>query len=247
LFLFIKLGTKDFVKMWPFKKNDEPSRSADEEVTETAFIEKGLSLSKSQSLFALIHDRELFPRLPDLQDGRVVHIACGITSLTKGLKEKGAQQLYCGFVGRTPVEAIPAQDEVFSFKSAMDRLPLQSGSFKTVIISEPARPATPIASLIKEVGRILKSGGEGVLLDWHPYNPIVKAVLHSKPVVDESEGIGFEKYFRSLNQAGLRLTKIKESFVDGNFRQQLKGQEETLWYEKNRREPYALLIFFKKD
>ncbi len=240
------------MKLWHFSgkprvstASPQPTQEPDE-ITVTRQVAGGLSVLKSRELFEVIQTREILPRLPDDFAGKyAAHFLFSGSPYTSELREKGAGHVLVGYIGRMRTPR-GGQDGELRFRTAADRIPLKEWACHWALVSPPTVPAAPVSRLIKELGRILEPGGTAVCMDWHPYSAAVREALGDRPAIDESEGIGLEKYFRAFKDAGLQATLVKESFVDGSVRKLMETDDDKDWYNEHRREPFAILLFVKK-
>ena len=102
-----------------------------------------------------------------------------------------------------------------------------------------------IVDLISEIGRVLEPGGEGVIIDWHPYNEASWRMDFANED-ESSNGKGLEKYFQAFHEGGFIARHVKEAFVDVSFRKLMGSGSEKKWYERNRNRPFAIAFFVKK-
>lgn len=218
-----------------------------EEVTATRNLVAGLSVAKVNEIFEVIQTREVLPRLPsDFADGLVGHFLFSGSALTSSFRGKGAKSVLVTYLGPFRLRR-QAKEQEFYVQASPERLPYKEWICRWVLLSAPTLPATPMARLIKELGRVIEPGGGGIIVDWHPYSSVVQETLKSRPVTDEREGVGFEKYFKALQQSGLIATQVKEIFVDGVLRSLMETTDEKEWYNAQRRKPLALLLIVKKQ
>ena len=228
------------------KGSKEPVEAPREEVTETRHAAGGLAFAKIKEIFEVIQLREIVPRLPDdYAGGNILHLLFTGSPLTTAFKDKGAGPVLAGYV--SPTSNLSGGGEALAFRTAPDRLPIKEWSCRWALSSAPVVPALAVAGQINELGRVIEPGGGAVFVDWHPYSHAVVSSLSSRKVVDENEGVGFEKYFRAFQKAGFIATQVKEAFIDGSFRKLMDTDEEKDWYNKHRRQPFAIMFFLKKS
>lgn len=216
-----------------------------EEETATRVVAGGLSLPKSREIYEIVQTREVLNRLPDIAEGTVAHFLFAGSPITRSLQEAGAGRVLVGYIGKVRT-ASGDEPREFRFQTAADRLPLRERSCRFALVSAPLSPGLPMMSLVKEVGRILESGSTAIILDWHPYSAAVQSLMAKKAAIDESEGIGLEKYFRAFKEAELTATEVREAFVDGSLRKMMETEDEKEWYADHRREPLFMALFVKK-
>jgi hypothetical protein len=238
--------------LWPFlaKKKDRTAvkkrESEKDEITVTRHMAGGLSASKAREIFEVIQTREIVPHLPDdFADKMVSHFLFTGSPLTYAFRDKGAGKILVGYIGRTQIRK-SSNDMELCFRAAPDRLPLKEWCCRWALVSAPTVPITPICLLIRDLGRIIEPGGGAAIIDWHPYSSAARSAFGSRSTADESEGIGFEKYFRAFKDAGFIATEVKEAFVDGSISKLMETREDKEWYTRHRYEPFAIVLFVKK-
>lgn len=217
-----------------------------DEITATRYVAAGLSPSKVKELFEVVQLRDVMTQLPaDFAGGKILQLLFMGAPLSHECREKGAGTILTGYIGRAEAATTKLEQE-FAFRTAADRLPLRDWSCRWALSLAPQAPAVAVGGLIRELGRVVEPGGGAVFVDWHPYSVAVVRALAGRPVVDEKEGIGFEKYFRAFQKGGFQVTGVRESFVDGSVRKMMEKPEEKQWYEKYRKTPLAMTLSLKK-
>lgn len=216
-----------------------------EEETATRTIEGGLSFPKSRELFEVIQTREVVPHLPRWQQGQVAHFLFSGSPLTDVLQQQGARTIIAGYLGGARTGRSKKAGE-WRFRGGLTSLPLKNNSLDWALLSAPALPATQIVPLLKELGRIVKPGGGGLFIDWHPYSGAVQAAVADRPAVDATEGLGLERYFKALRSAHLEIRELREAFIDASVRSLMESAEDKDWFDRHKRQPLALLISFHK-
>lgn len=132
------------------------------------------------------------------------------------------------------------QTRGYVIQAKPSRLPFPSQSFDYVL----GRLATPnqgdIVKAVKEIGRVLAPGGQGVIIDFHPFGLFSK---RGSPRIRsiESNLRKFEEYYRLCRKAGLRVVDLRETFFDEGTRG-IFGEDEIGAYRSLKGTP--LLAFF---
>lgn len=178
-------------------------------------------------MIAALEAAEIGARLPDLAGRRVLEVAPHLLPLGHLLKVKGP--LITAGIG---------MKEGYSVRGRWENLPFQSSSVHFVLCRTHAvkREFLP---LIREAARVLKPGGQMLVVDLHPFNPVVQGEFRSKPVVEEGLFPGFERYFKIFLSTGLVLEQVREIFFDSSLKKFFKDKRS---FERLRKQP--LLIFF---
>ncbi len=133
-----------------------------------------------------------------------------------------------GYIVRSKASALPFADEIFAYILARLATPFQGD----------------MASSIREIGRILLPGGQGVLIDYHPFG------LYSRRGTDRLRpavsGVHrFEDYYRLCKTAGLRVVNVREIFVDESMRKYF-SEKEIQAYRNLKGTPLIAFLFFYK-
>jgi hypothetical protein len=97
--------------------------------------------------------------------------------------------------------------------------------------------------MVREIGRTVKSGGHGVIVDYHPFGKYGKRGGNKFRASLGAHGLG--DYYRICREAGLRVIDVKEIFVDEEMRK-LFHESEIQSYRDLKGTPLAMFIFFYK-
>ena len=95
---------------------------------------------------------------------------------------------------------------------------------------------------LSEIGRVLKHGGQGMLVDYHPYGLYSKkGSTRLRPATSCIHKI--EDYYANLKNCGLRVINIKEIVVDDSMRKFFK-EEEIAAYRSLKGSAFLIYVFF---
>lgn len=124
------------------------------------------------------------------------------------------------------------------------RLPFHGNRFAYAL----GRFATPqqgdVVAAVQEVGRVLAGGGQGVIVDYHPFGLYAKrGAQRLRPA--ESGLRHFEDYYRLCKAAGLRVVDVREAFIDEELRT-LFRESEIAAYRSLKGTPLLLFLFVYK-
>lgn len=135
-------------------------------------------------------------------------------------------------------------DRGFVIRGEPQRLPFGNARFSYLI----AQLATPLRGDImraaRELGRVLLPGGQGVIVDYHPFGLYAKRGDSKIRPIDASAN-HFEDYYRICKQSDLRVVDVREVFVDESMRQMFKPDEISA-YRNLKGTPLVIFIFIYK-
>jgi SAM-dependent methyltransferase len=207
-------------------------------------LESFLGTGKIKSLIDVSTERVALPMIPDLKGSASLDVGEGPPQFLDRFVEKGSRiavgleigggsrgkqgDASKGYIIRGSAASIPFGEDFFSFVSARLATPFQGD----------------ILRVMKEIGRITEPGGQGVLIDYHPYGMYAKKGSNRLRSV-ESSIRGAEDYYRICRASGLRVVDLREAFVDENLRS-VFGEEHVQAYRSVKGSPLAIYLFFYK-
>lgn len=155
--------------------------------------------------------------MPDLANRAVLDLACGTGRYAAIAREREAR-IVVGADNSLPMlrGALRAGIGAQFAESTMATLPFVSHSFDVVVcgLALGHLPADAMLKAISEIARVLRSGGEALISDFHPFlyltggqrtfthNGETYAVEHHPHLIAD--------YFAALTAAGLRITALEE-------------------------------------
>jgi len=97
------------------------------------------------------------------------------------------------------------------------KLPFSGERFAYVIARLASIFQGDVTRATMEIGRVLAPGGQGVLIDFHPFG------LYAKKGPDRIKSVEsglrrLEDYYSLMRKAGLRIVDVREAFVDEKTR-----------------------------
>lgn len=132
----------------------------------------------------------------------------------------------------------------FVVQAKPGRLPFAGQSFRYIV----GRLATPyqgdVVKAIAEMSRVLQPGGQGIIIDYHPFGLYAKRGS-SRMRSMESSIRKFEDYYRLCRSAGLRVVDLKEVFIDEAMRA-LFSETEIGAYRALKGTPLVAFLFIYK-
>lgn len=183
-------------------------------------------------------------QLPDLTGKVALEIGEGPASYGARLLARRADEAIAVEIGGASIGMQGDISRGYVLRGNISALPFGNAKFPYVI----ARLATPfqgdMSRAINEIGRILVPGGQGVLVDYHPFGLYGRrGTGRLRPA--ESGIHCFEDYYRHSKKTGLRVVDIREVFVDEGMRG-LFHEEEIQAYRHLKGTPLIVFIFFYK-
>ncbi len=155
-----------------------------------------------------IEDKELKALLPDLQKKQVLEIAPHQKSLDVSLEEKGAKVVRLG--GAREKDQGKAGKFVFSH---WENIPLLPGSQDVVLLRMAFLKSSP-GRILKEAARVLSLSGKMIVSDFHPFGAFARSEGGNEPQ-------GFERYWKSFEEAGLKIVSVREIFFESAMKKNL--------------------------
>lgn len=132
----------------------------------------------------------------------------------------------------------------FVIRAHSTKFPFPDGRFAYFLARMATTLQGDMVRALRELGRVLSPGGQGVVVDYHPFGLYGRRgggrLKHSDPDVRR-----VEDYYRLCRQAGLRVVDVREAFVDEGIRQLFK-EEEIAAYRKLKGTPLLIFLFVYK-
>lgn len=207
-------------------------------------LESLLGANKISELVDISTERVLTQVIPEVKEGTALDIGEGPPQFLAKFKEKGAR-IAIGFeIGGGSRGRQGDADHGYIVRGRAHNIPFADNFFGYVTTRIASPYQGNILRVMKEVGRILMPGGQGVLVDYHPYG------LYAKKGPDRLRSIessirGTEDYYRVCRAAGLRVVDLREAFIDENLRS-FFGEDEIPSYRSVKGSPFVIFLFFFK-
>jgi SAM-dependent methyltransferase len=180
-------------------------------------LESLLAPARIADLIEWSIQRVMKDALPDLSGLTALEIGEGPARYLPHLLASKAQTAVGVEIGGAVSEKQGDASRGYVLRAQPSRLPFPNNRFGYAI----ARLATPqqgdVVRVVHELGRVLAPGGQGVLIDYHPFGPYAKrgtGRLRSA----ESGLRRFEDYYRLAKKVDLRVVDLREAIVDEEMR-----------------------------
>lgn len=150
--------------------------------------------------------------IPNLKEMSGLEMADGNPIFsTQFMRMSASRTVFCEIGNQNPAQGDLSTG--FVMRADPSSLPFDDASFDYFI----ARLATPLqgdlARGIAELSRVMTAGGQGVLLDFHPYSLFAKDGSQRMRSL-RSIIRGIEDYYKICKKSGLRIVNLKEYFID---------------------------------
>lgn len=207
-------------------------------------LESLVGTNKIGELISISTERVALPVVPDLKDRLALDIGEGPPQFLAQYKDRKARFAVGLEIGGGSRGEQGDSDRGYIVRGRATALPFGGDFFDYVAV----RLATPfqgdVLKVMKEVGRVASPGGQGVLVDYHPYGMYAKKGSDRLRSV-ESSIRGAEDYYRICRAAGLRVVDLREAFIDENLRGNF-GEEQLPAYRSVKGSPLVIFLFFYK-
>jgi SAM-dependent methyltransferase len=200
--------------------------------------------AKVSQIITVAIERVCTPLIPNLKGQVAVEIGEGPhLFLSRFIGQQARVPVGCE-IKSSPVSRQGDSSRGYLVRGVPASLPFDKDFFEYVVARLATHLQGDIIRAIKEIGRVTSPGGQGFLVDFHPFGLYAKSGGDRlRPV--ESTIRGIEDYYKVFRSAGLRIVDIRESFIDESFRNLFEG-EEIQSYRNVKGTPMVIFIFFFK-
>ena len=181
---------------------------------------------------------------PNIRGGNALEVGEGPPAYNDRMLSAQARMAVGVEIGGRSTERQGDISRGFVVRGQLLKLPFGDGRFSYVL----ARLATSFQSdmlrSMRELNRVMMFGGQGVVIDYHPFGLYSrKGMGHARPV---DSGIHkLEDYYRMYRSIGLRVVDVREAFIDEGMRQFFK-EEEIPAYRNLKGTPLLIFLFIYK-
>jgi len=207
-------------------------------------LESILGVNKISELVNASVERYVTPAVPELSGHAAMDLGEGPPQLLARFTEREARlslgfeigggsqgqqgDAKTGYIVRGKAQNVPIADNFFDYVALRLATPLQGD----------------ILRVVKEAGRVLAPGGQGVLIDYHPYGMFAKKGPDRLRAI-ESSIRGIEDYYRICRTAGLRVVDVREAFIDENARNMFTDEAQAA-FRTVKGSPLTVILFIYK-
>ena len=207
-------------------------------------LESQLTSERRRELIAAGEDRILNATIPAMGGKRALEMGEGPVRFLSHLLHKGAafavgmeaggkfgdkqRDASRGAIVRGSFSALPFAENAFDYITARLATSLQGN----------------VVRILKEVGRVLSPGGQGVVIDFHPFGLYAKSGAERERAI-ESPVVGLADYYKLSRSAGLRVVDVREVFVDEQMRSHFP-KEEIGAYRNLKGTPLMIFLYIYK-
>lgn len=207
-------------------------------------LEDQLALKRVRDIIDAATQRVISDSIPDLQGGVALEVGEGPVLYGSRLLACQAGKVIGVEIGGASIGRQGDISRGYVIRGAASRLPFENGRFSYFL----ARMATvfqgDVIRAIREMDRVLARGGQGVLIDYHPFGPY--ATRGAGRLRPAGSGIRkFEDYYSVLKQSGLLVVNVREVFVDEQMRK-LFHEDEVPAYRNLKGAPLLVFLFVYK-
>lgn len=207
-------------------------------------VESQLSPMRIRDVIDASITKVLQNALPDLKAGKALEVGEGPACFCARLLAAQAQMAVGLEIGGGSVGRQGDISRGFILRGGVARLPFSDGRFLYFIARLATQLQGDVVRALRELSRVLAPGGQGTIVDYHPFGLYAKRGANR--VRPPDSGVHrFEDYYRLCRQVGLRIIDVREAFVDEGARQLFK-EEEIQAYRNLKGTPLLVFLFVYK-
>lgn len=207
-------------------------------------LEGQLSPPRIRDLIEAAAQKVLWNTIPTLKGLSAIEIGEGQPIYSARLLACQAKVAIGVEIGSTQVVRQGDASRGFFIRSSITKFPFRDGSFSYFLARFATQYQGDLTRALQELGRVMVSGGQGVVVDYHPFGLYAKKGTHRARPADS--GVHrFEDYYRLCRQTGFRVVDVREVFIDDQLRQFFK-EEEIQVYRNLKGTPLLIFLFVYK-
>ncbi len=192
-------------------------------------LESQLSNEKIRELIKNSEEKMISACLPGLAGKKAVEVGEAPARFLSKLLQRGAElSVAVEMSGSLAHSQQGNLSRGYIVKGSAAALPFADASVDYVV----ARIASPlqgdVSKVLQELGRVLSMGGQGVVLDYHPYGLYATRGL-SRVKSLESSLRHVQDYYKTCRDAGIRVIDFRETHLDESVRSLFAEKEISLY------------------
>ena len=207
-------------------------------------LESQLSGVRISELINFSTERIYVPTIPNLSGQMALEIGEGTSAFIPRFLQQQARAAVGMEIGKASEIRQSEMGKGFAIRGQTTNLPFANQFFDYVMARLATHQQGDTIRAIKEIGRILTPGGQGILTDFHPFGLYAKSGTDRLRSV-ESTIRNIEDYYKICRAAGLRVIDLKEAFIDESVRS-LFDTQEIQSYRNVKGTPLIIFIYFFK-
>lgn len=207
-------------------------------------IENMLPTSRIRDVIEATTIKVLGNALPDLKGRSVLEVGEGPACLAARLLAAQAQFVVGVEIGGGSVGQQGDVSRGFVVRGNIAKLPFADNRYYYFFARLATQFQGDMSRTLRELSRIITPGGQGTVIDYHPFGLYARRGLNRVRPLDL--GVQrLEDYYHVCRQAGLRIVNVREAFVDEGMRQLFK-EDEIQVYRNLKGTPLLIFLFVYK-
>ncbi len=207
-------------------------------------VESQLSPHRLRELIDSASEKVLLGTIPSLKGQDALEVGEGPVALGAKLLASQARMAVGLEIGGASIGRQGDVSRGFVVRGELARMPFPPGCFAYVVARLATTLQGDMVRAFREIGRVIEPGGQGVIIDYHPFGLFAKK--GSGRLRPADSGIErFEDYYRLSRQSGFRVIDVREAVVDESLRGFFHEQEIGI-YRNLKGTPLIAFLFIYK-
>lgn len=207
-------------------------------------VESQLTAQRVRELIDASAQKVVSASMPELKGAAALEVGEGPAAYGAKLIGHQAKLAVCAEIGSGSAGRQGDPTRGFIVRGQLARLPFPNSQFRYLIARLATHAQGDMQRAVRELSRVLAPGGQGVIVDYHPFGLYAKrGASRVRPA--ESGVHRIEDYFRIVAKAGMRVIDLKEAYVDEAMRQMFR-EEEIQAYRNLKNTPLLIFLFVYK-
>ncbi|MBI4212303.1 MAG: methyltransferase domain-containing protein [Deltaproteobacteria bacterium] len=208
-------------------------------------IESQLPPDFFMKLISASEEKILRTTVPHLQDKQALEISGGESLFLSHLLHRGARRVLAVESPRLMGTRIQSDGiRGLIVKGEATALPIPSASVDYVVARFTSQGMGDLSVALKNVSRVLVAGGQGVVVDFHPYGRIAKPDAQRTKAF-QSGARALEDYYKLCREVGLRVVDLREAFLGDDLRKHFSEREIPV-YRQLKGNPLLVFLYLYK-